>query len=187
MLWKRIATFARLVILAANESLERARIALSDELGIRDTALGAYRTRSHHDIGLVIRRAVRVDAHRARFRPECRHLHLRHAARCANLFERFDLSLGQRERDIAVGPTRTADEHAPRLVRSANLEVLATFRALPHIRISRNCVGKRRGVKAPQALLKAGCANSSRHRLSSCSPRQCCSSRLQARRSYRGA
>ena len=141
VLGQRIAHTALIVVLAADETLERARVLLRDELRLLAGGL-AHRALADDHIGLFVCLAVRVDADDARLRAEGRHLHLGHPARGAQLLHRLDLALRERVGHIAVGPPSASDEHPARLLRGANLQVLAAFGALAHIRVSGDGIGK---------------------------------------------
>ncbi len=139
---KRIARLAFLIVLAANEALERAGVLVGDKASLA-TRRRANRTRTHIDIGLLIRRAIRVDAHHARLLPESRHLHLGHAAGRTQRLLAFNASRRKRIGDIAFRPAGAADEHRTGLLARAQLEILAALRAFAHIGISRDRRRKR--------------------------------------------
>ena len=142
VLRQRVAHAAIIVILATDEALQRARVLMGDELSPL-AGFGALRALAHHHIGFFIGVAVRIDAQRARLGPERRHLHLRHAAGRARVGQAFDLALRQRVGDIAIGPAGAADEHPARLLRHADLQILAAFRALAHIGVGGDGIGER--------------------------------------------
>ena len=137
---KRIARLAFLVVLATNETLERARVLRRDELLV-EALRGTRRALPHHDIGLVIRGAIRIDALDARLAAEGGHLDLGHTALGALFLDRFDFALRQRVSHIALRPTGTADEHRARFLARAQLQVFAALRARSHICIGSHGVG----------------------------------------------
>ena len=138
---KRVARLAFLVVLAANESLERARVLRRDELLV-EALRGARRALPHHDVGLVIRGAIRIDALDARLAAEGGHLDLGHAALGTLLFDRFNLALRQRIRHIALRPTGAANEHRTRFLARAQLQVFAALRARSHVCVGSNSIGQ---------------------------------------------
>ena len=137
---KRIARLAFLIVLATNETLERARVLRRDELLVK-ALRGTRRALPHHNIGLVIRGAIRIDALNARLTAEGGHLDLRHAALGALLLDRFDFALRQRVGHIALRPTGTANEHRARFLARAQLQVFAALRTRSHICVGGHGVG----------------------------------------------
>ncbi len=141
VLRQRITHAALVVILAADEALERARVLLRDEVGLF-ASRGAGGALAHHHVGFLVRLAVRVDTQRARLAAEGRHLHLGHAAGRAQLGQAFNLALRKRVGHVAIGPAGATDEHAARLLRHANLQILAAFRAFAHVGVGRHGIGQ---------------------------------------------
>lgn len=115
---------------------------MRDELGF--LALAPHTSaRAHHQVGLFVRLAFRIDAKNARLRTERGHLDLRHTAGRTLLFECLDLAFRQRIGDIAIRPSRTTDEHRARLLGRTQLQILAALRTGTHIRVGSHRIRER--------------------------------------------
>ena len=139
---QRVAHAAFVIVVAAGESLERARVALRDDAAIA-AGLGAHGARADIDGRLVIRRTARIDARRTRLLAECRHLELRQPARGARLVNDFHLAVRHGILHIALRPTRAADELAAGPPVDAELQALAALRARAHVRVRGDRLRKR--------------------------------------------